>query len=502
MRTSYTSAWVYTLRMVPDMPARRGLRRLQIVGAIIGTLLGCTSASGSPGATSLHVRDDRPDLQRVINEAAKSGREVTLEARTYTLSPSPDGFFSLDIPANTHLRGAGPGKTILQLTPHAGASVRLLHASGSNIIIENLTLDGNKSQQTKDAQRHGVFAEKTTNLSIHDVVAQNFSGDGIYLFDGVKDTKVTDVSALANDRNGLTLGANVDGTTLLRDRFIGNKAQQVDSEPGGTGVVSHTVVRECVLDGDGRSNDYVLTISGTGEAQGHDWTVVDNTIKGAIFVVWAKHVVIEENRISNATPKSAISIYRTSENISVTTNRIQQTQRKAKALAAVSVIGTGVGQAPSHISISANDLTITYEDAYGVLAEGAVDVEITHNHLQGAGRPSALFAGIYLRATSAQEAFREAKITGNTIKDFGDRGISIHGNGDAKLLSVEIADNQFQNDSGQAPMRTAISLDDGNGAAVSVSLHRNVMTKGVSNAVINRPVKSSIVEDRTPAKAP
>jgi len=477
------------------MRRHRRHRQLEIVGTIVVACLGCRTASGAPTAKPVPVKDDRPALQLAIAEAAKSGSEVKLEARTYTLSPSSDGFWSLDIPAGVHLHGAGTGKTILRLAAHAGPSVRLLHVSGANVVIENLTLDGNKSQQTKDAQRHGVFAENTTNLSIHDVVAQNFSGDGIYLFNGVKQTNITDVSSLTNDRNGITLGANVDGTTLLRDRFIGSKAQQVDSEPGGTGVVSHTVVRDCVLDGNGHSNDYVLTVSGTGEAQGHDWTVVDNTINGAIFVVWADNVVIEYNRIANSTTKSAVTIYRSSSKVNVVANRIKQTQRTESSLAAISVTGTGVGQAPSEIVLSANELTVGYEKAFGIRAEGATDVSIVNNQLQGAGKDSPLFAGIYLRATSDKQPFRTAVVRGNSIKDFGDRGVSIHGNGEAKLLSLDITDNRFDNDVPAAPMRTAISLDDGNGAAQSITLRGNVTAKSVPSSVINRPAKGSIVED-------
>lgn len=471
-------------------------------------LLACGSPKGTPRASSGHVTDvpltgdDRAALQAAIDAAARGDKDVQLEARTYTVSPSTTGYWCLDIPDGVHLHGAGPGKTVIREAAGAGPSVRLLHVHGAGVVIEDLTLDGNKAQQSVNTQRHGIFAQDTTGLLVKNVTALNFTGDGFYLYNGTKHSTFLDVLSTGNARNGITLGAMVDGTMLLHSRFIGNRAQQVDSEPGGLAVVSNTTVSDCVIDGAGVSNDYVLTVSGTPKAKGQGWNVVGNTINGGIFVVWAEHVVIAGNVGVNPTTKASVTVYRASSDVTVIGNRWTQTQHKARSLAGILVQGTGTGDAPARVLIAHNQLDLAYEQSFGVRAEGAIDVTIVDNALRGAGRAAPYYAGIYLRATNEKEDFQRAVVRGNDVRDFGERGVSIHGNGAARLLSVDISDNTFDNDGAAAPMSTAISLDDGSGAAGQVSVQRNTVLRGVRASLINVPQRAKLTIDRPPSAAP
>jgi hypothetical protein len=140
--------------------------------------------------------------------------------------------------------------------------------------------------------------------------------------------------------------------------------------------------------------------------------------------------------------------------------------------------------------IADNDIETTFERSYGVRATGAISVEITHNVLRGAGRPAPGYAGIYLRATLIDRDFKTAVMRGNTIRNFGERGVSVVGNGTAKLLSVDVSDNTFEDDSAVPTMTTAISLDDGSGAAQEVQVARNKFKGGVRERVINIPPRA------------
>jgi hypothetical protein len=152
--------------------------------------------------------------------------------------------------------------------------------------------------------------------------------------------------------------------------------------------------------------------------------------------------------------------------------------------------------------VANNDIELTNEQSFGVRAEGAKDVTIVDNVLRGAGRAAPGYAGIALRATIPSEDFRSAVVHGNTVRNFGDRGVSIAGNGAARLRSLEISDNTFDNDSGAPAMKTAISLDDNNGAAEDVVVRGNHCLHGVTAQVINVPPRARVTSDVPAHPAP
>jgi hypothetical protein len=483
-------------------------RSILTAAAAAAMVLACRGSTHSPPAGSLQSSettgsapppaapavDDRPELEAAIRKAVASGGDLQLPARTYTISPVPHAFYCLEVPGGLRIHGAGQGKTVLKMAGDAGRSVRLLKVTGDDVVIEDLTLDGNKTAQARDKQRHGIFAGPANRLLVRRVTAQNFTGDGFYLYNEVKDAVFDTVLATANDRNGLTLGANIDGTTITHSRFADNRIQQVDSEPGGTAVVSNTTITDCVLD-TGASNDYALTVSGTPKAQGTGWRVHHNTINGGIFVVWAEHVVIENNTGVNPTTKASVTVYRSSADVEIRHNQFKLTQSRVRSVAGVLVQGTGPGSAPQRVVVANNDIELTHEQSFGVRAEGAIDVTIVDNTLRGAGRAAPGYAGIALRATIANEDFRKAVVRGNTVRNFGDRGVTIAGSGSARLRSLEIRDNTFDNDRGAPVMTTAISLDDNNGAAEDVVVSGNRCLHGVTAQLINIPPRAKVTSD-------
>jgi len=444
--------------------------------------------------------DDREAIQAAIRAGAEHHREVYVPPGTYAISGAPGVAWGLDVPGGVHLRGAGDGTTVLQQAPGAGRSVRLLHLSGDSIVVEDLTLDGNRAAQRPpgDEQRHGLFATRTDHLIVRRVTAQNFTGDGFYLHHGATDSTFANVVATSNGRNGITLGGNVDHTALVDSRFAGNRAQQVDSEPGGTAVVSRTTVTGCEIDVDGASNDYALTVSGTPRARGTGWTIVGNKINGGIFVVWAEHVVIAGNVGINPTTKPGITVYRTSSDVAILGNRLVQTQTRVRSLAGVLIQGTGTGSAPERVAVLGNDIAVDYEHSFGIRAEGAISVSLIGNRLRGAGRAAPGYSGIYLRATNQVEDFRSAVVRGNTVQNFGERGLTLAGNGGAKLLAVEIRDNTFDDDSRVPSMTAGISLDDGTGAARQISVAGNRCLRGVTTPVVNLPADPQVMVAEPP----
>jgi len=349
-------------------------------------LLACACSASTPASTSRPPRavpgaisvfdygakgdgesDDRAAIQAAIDAAAAGNGEVFLPPGTYSISGTPGRHWGLDVPRGVHLRGAGADVTVLQQAPDATKSERLVHVSGDGVVVEDLTLDGNKAKQGRDEQRHGLFATDTRGLIVRRIVARDFTGDGVYLYNGARDSRVEHVRAASNDRNGLTLGGDVDGTHVFASTFVGNRAQQLDSEPGGTAAVRHTTIVGCDIDGTA-SNDYALTVSGNPKVRGSDWMVFGNRINGGTFIVWADRVVIAGNTGVNASTKASVSVYRTSSDVHVIGNKFEQTQTRVASLAGVLISGTGTGSAPSRVRVIGNDLTLRDERSFGIRA--------------------------------------------------------------------------------------------------------------------------------------
>jgi hypothetical protein len=368
-------------------------------------------------------------------------------------------FRCLQVPANVSLVGAGRGATALYQIHNINPSVRLLHVVGANVRIADLTLDGQRGRQGMASEhRHGIFAEGADHLVVERVTARDFTGDGFYLYQNAVHATFRDVLATNNGRNGVTMGAQVDGVVLTGSRFIGNLAQQVDSEaPGHT--VNDVSITGCVIDPAGASGGYALTISGSGNtSRSRNWTVTGNVIRGGINVVWADDVTITGNTSINPTTSRCVRVYRRCRNVTVSGNTFRMTQTATADVPVVEVLGTGDDQMPERVTIASNTIEAAHASAWGIRAHGAISVSILGNTLRGAGAAAAGYAGVYVR-TTVTTPFRSAIVRANTISNFGAYGVRVAGNGASALLVVDISANVFDDDSATPSMTRGISFD-------------------------------------------
>lgn len=166
--------------------------------------------------------DSYATLQKALNDTSSAGGgRLILDAGTYLVSKN------LDIFANTILKGAGITKTVIKLmdfAPTFGNRAGLLRADHlnqggcDNIIIQDLTLDGNKQNQDPlemNFGRFGLFTEVCDNLLVERVKIINMQGYG---FDphGLKPStfavnlKIKDCIAYGNDWDGFTIDQTTD----------------------------------------------------------------------------------------------------------------------------------------------------------------------------------------------------------------------------------------------------------------------------------------------------
>jgi hypothetical protein len=136
------------------------------------------------GAKGDGATDDTTAIEKAITAAATAGGTVYLPPGTYI-----SGLQTL--PSNVTLRGAGIGATVLKLKN--GANTDLIHTTGFATLtgtnseagirqsgITNMTLDGNKANNTAPAGTQGLLAIYGCRFTLRDFRIQNAAGNGLF----------------------------------------------------------------------------------------------------------------------------------------------------------------------------------------------------------------------------------------------------------------------------------------------------------------------------------
>lgn len=419
------------------------------------------------GAVGNGVTNDWQAFQNGLDDAAGGRYAFEVPSGRYLIGGP------LSVRSGTRLIGS-PGAVLLQAP--CPPSTRLLMVYGSDVLIEGLSLEGQRGLQGDlDEHRAGIFAIDTEDLVIRDVVSSGFTGDGIYLYAPTSRTRralIERVACSGNGRNGLTIGSPLTGARFVDSTFVGNGVQQFDTEsPGGT--VDEVRISGCRFDGVNASGDFVLTVSGAGPGSNStDWIVEDCDVVGGVMVVWATDVRFRRNRVRNPTPLP-IRVYRTCRRVFIDSNDIVATQSARPGLGAIHVVGTD-GGVPQEVSIVRNRISVTDAHGNAVRCEGVGDVVISDNELLGSGMPSGMGCAIALRATVQGIPFESAVVHRNAMRDWGGGGIQVWGSGQAVLSSIVVRSNVFMG------MPDALDLDaDGLGAAHHIVQADNVFANGV-----------------------
>jgi hypothetical protein len=441
------------------------------------------------GAIGDGVTDDRDAIQRALNTGA--GKTVFVPNGNYLIGQNEGFYWDLMIPAGTVLRGESRDGSILHMAPGAKQAVQLLEVlDAPDVTIMNLTLDGHADEQSEDPHRAGIFVKRSPRLSLRHLTLKNFTGDGTEIYDGSDDPFVYDILATGNRRNGLTLGGGTTGGMFAKSQFIGNYAQQFDSEGGSP--IDHVTITECLFDTGGASNDFVLTMTGSAaDKRSTGWTVTNNVVNGPALAVWITDVVYANNTGTNPTSKPSIYIYRSCDRILVHGNVLHTTGLGTfDAGGMIYVVGTNPGQSPGGVVIGKNTLT-TEKSAYGITVICTRDATIFDNTISGSGVKKPGEAGIFVRTTRVEEPIEKIVIERNRISGFGDHGIMLGGNGAALIREVRIDWNTFSDPDGL--MTSAMNLNDGCNEAVDVSMVGNKMVPESMRAMIHPPAGAPVV---------
>lgn len=404
---------------------------------------------------------------------------LTIPNGEYEVSQG-SGYFNLRITKPITIRGEET--TVIRQLP-TGPSVRAIQVDAPDSTFERLIMDGNADAQTVNEHQAAFFITKP-GCVVRQCSAGDFMGDGIYAYVGASNLLLEDVICRGNRRNGVTMGGSLDNVNIIGGTFRENLAQQIDSEPGAPQIITNVMITKALIVAS-PSNDYALTVSGTGSgSRSKSWRIVGNKIYGATNIVWADDVVMAGNEIINDSTKPAIRVYRSCNQTLIAKNRIADTRTtnvdgtERLFPSAIWAVGTGLGQSPSGLIIDSNDITCAARSSLGVRSDGIISALIVGNSIIGGGIPHTVGSGVYARATIAEQDFERISIIENVIAGFGLHGIEIQGNGMAKLRSLYAISNQIGNDT--PAQHDGMSLDDRTHALVASVVLGNIYGSGVT----------------------
>lgn len=162
------------------MAVSRQIDSADILGSLSALQLIPNTASKF-GAVADGSTDAAGAIQDDINDAASTGRGVTyLGPGTYIVGTT------LDLPSGCSIVGV-PGRTILKTKDSSDATLFENNDQtngNADILLRDLILDGNKTNQTADGAKYAINFRRVENIVMENVEARNVHGRGIYMDGG------------------------------------------------------------------------------------------------------------------------------------------------------------------------------------------------------------------------------------------------------------------------------------------------------------------------------
>jgi parallel beta-helix repeat protein len=183
------------------------------------------------GATGGGVADDLPGIQAMLNAAQAAGGTAYIPAGTYLVSGIPTITGS-----NVIIKGAGPGTVIKLATAAlnaAGTTIGLWVDGGSNIFVEDLTIDGNFTAIAKDGGQ--VVSSTQLGASALAAAVNTAPAQGTTEQWSVNNTAATNSAAYA----GVPFVVKVDNEFVLVNAGQGTTTWTVRRGFAGTTTATH-----------------------------------------------------------------------------------------------------------------------------------------------------------------------------------------------------------------------------------------------------------------------
>ena len=226
------------------------------------------------GAVGDDVADDTAEIQDAIT-SSPVGATVWFSG-TYLISAT------ITLKTGVHLRGTSGATIKLKDASHAGldsTTAMLAGSSVSDITIENLTIDGNKANNTagNTSKGDGIYFTGATNIVIENAQIKNCPRDGLtFLGATTQDVRISncfiDGSGIAGMNGGenllLIAGKNF---TVSNSIFTNSLLRGIDVETTGGSTIVDVVISNCICNDNNRG----MAVGGS--------TIVNVLITGCLF---------------------------------------------------------------------------------------------------------------------------------------------------------------------------------------------------------------------------
>lgn len=319
------------------------------------------------GATGNDLTDDTVAIQNALNAVPAAGAEVYVPAGTYIISDV------LKIKSKTTLRGDGPHSSEIRMGTNGNDD--LLENSdqvngNDGIVIEDLALNGNKTNQSVLNMVMGIDLLKVTDFVVQRVYVHDCVRDGIHVAGNSQRGKIIDNTVRHNGKEN-AIGGNGIGVPSGMDLIISRN------------IVTHNMLSGIDLE---KSNpdwnaDEILNI-----------TIADNQILSNTEIG-----ISSEGESANP-----------SRNFSITGNQIIG-----------NLEGIRIENTRGYI-VANNTIKNTPTHGMQIVGSESIDGTITGNHIYDVGSASAgNYDGIHIDSTQ-----QRITITGNNIQGVGSGGVT------------------------------------------------------------------------------
>lgn len=243
------------------------------------------------GADPTGVADSSTAIR---NALAASGRIEFGKGGTFLLGRDGANPWALSSPGDQVWSGNG---ATLKLAAGTAPAVSIVRPLGNNVTIKDLTLDGNRANQSVEAQkqRHGVFVDQADRITLSNIVAHDLAGDGVMLWRSTDYFTLRDCTVYNTDRNGMSLTGSGSRVLISGLTAYSVAAQGLDAECDTSGTYADVQVRDCYLVG--AATDYAMDLTGLSTALATDWTIAGNTFKGGLHMVYFQRAKLANNTI-------------------------------------------------------------------------------------------------------------------------------------------------------------------------------------------------------------
>jgi hypothetical protein len=443
------------------------------------------------GAVGDGLHDDTPAFNAALTALGSVGGTLYVPHGTYILTPesgTPDRALDLSNFHDIVVTGDGAEKSVIKMAPgqYQGDTHLVFLRRSRYIVIEDLTLDGNKqSAKFSDEQNHCVEVWSSVDIKFQRVRFQNCRGDGIRFMGApaagepwAEALVVQDSEFADNGRSGIAVQRAVRNLTIARNLFEHISDQSIDIEPTGGAAPTDIVIEENIIRHS--TTAWAVGIGGVGGGEvARRLTFANNQVlQGAVLVYKVDQLKLEDNVIIGDPMHVPLRITHSVTNSLIFGNELRSiTGGEEGALQVVALSGSY----PATLLLRQNIIRVPQNSSGIFIRDALGGIELRENQILGSGGTSGIHITNNIQFRTPRSGF---VIADNEIKNFAN-GVQFSTRGDA-FAAVSIVRNAIGGDAGIISQIIGIVFDRTGPYENFATIEANNFGTGVSQPILVR----------------